>query len=345
MKRPSPRTTAILATGVCAAAAVTAFTLTTDSGAATPVAAGRTVQPAAPAPTAPTAPTAPGGTREVPVPTRAVPDPVRATVTPSTPGPVGVGMPVSVTFDRPVLDQRAVQEAITVTSSGGQPVVGHWFGASRLDFRPESYWKPGSTVDVRLALAGVPTGPGAAGVQDASYAFSVGRSQISTVDAGAQTMTVVRAGNTLRTLPVSAGSPEHPTYDGTMVISSKSPTTAMNGATVGLFDPDGAPAYDIPDVPHAMRLTTSGTFVHGNYWAPAAVFGNENTSHGCIGLRDVQGPGRAQQPTPAAWFYDNSLVGDVVIVKDSGGRAVKPDNGLSDWNLNWTQWKQGSALG
>ena len=41
--------------------------------------------------------------------------------------------------------------------------------------------------------------------------------------------------------------------------------TRMNGDTVGFGG-----EYDIPDVPHAMRLTTSGTFLHGNYWAPRA---------------------------------------------------------------------------
>ena len=40
----------------------------------------------------------------------------------------------------------------------------------------------------------------------------------------------------------------------------------MNGATVGFKEDDGKGEYDIKDVPHAMRLTTSGTFIHGNYW-------------------------------------------------------------------------------
>ena len=46
-----------------------------------------------------------------------------------------------------------------------------------------------------------------------------------------------------------------------MVISEKSEVTRMNGATVGFGG-----EYDIKDVPHAMRLADSGTFVHGNYW-------------------------------------------------------------------------------
>jgi peptide/nickel transport system substrate-binding protein len=51
-----------------------------------------------------------------------------------------------------------------------------------------------------------------------------------------------------------------------MVIAEKDQTTRMNGATVGFTDNDGKGEYDIPDVPHAMRLSSSGTFIHGNYW-------------------------------------------------------------------------------
>ncbi len=64
-------------------------------------------------------------------------------------------------------------------------------------------------------------------------------------------------------------------------------------------------------------------------------------SHGCIGLRDVRGGGPS---TPAGWFYDSSLVGDVVEVVGSPERVVAPDNGLGGWNLTWEQWRAGSAL-
>ncbi|WP_234440832.1 Ig-like domain-containing protein, partial [Streptomyces rimosus] len=53
---------------------------------------------------------------------------------------VGVGMPVSFNFDKAIADKKNVQSHITVTSSSGQKVVGHWFGSQRLDFRPEQYW-------------------------------------------------------------------------------------------------------------------------------------------------------------------------------------------------------------
>lgn len=261
--------------------------------------------------------------------------------TPENGSTVGVGMPVSINFDKPITDKKAVQSAIQVSSTSDQKVVGHWFSATRLDFRPQNYWKPDSEVTLKLALDGVQGAKGITGVQNKTVSFRIGRSQISTVDAKAKTMTVVRDGKTLKTIPISAGGTENPTYNGQMVISEKHEEMRMDGATVGFTDKDGTPAYDIPDVPHAMRLSASGTFVHGNYWAAKGIFGKVNTSHGCVGLSDLQG---GQDPnTPAAWFYDNSLIGDVVIVKNSNDEMIKPDNGLSDWNMPWSTWVQGSA--
>ncbi|MFK0254338.1 Ig-like domain-containing protein [Streptomyces sp. NPDC090445] len=254
---------------------------------------------------------------------------------------VGVGMPVSITFNKPIKDKKAVQAAINVTSSSGQEVVGHWFSEQRLDFRPENYWQANSTVTMKMMLDGVQGAPGIQGVQNRTATFNIGRSQVSTVDAKSKKMTVTRDGQVLKTIPISAGAPANPTYNGQMVISEKFKETRMNGATVGFTDADGKGEYDIKDVPHAMRLSNSGTFLHGNYWGADSIFGSANTSHGCVGLNDVKGAGDPNQP--AAWFYDNSLIGDVVTVINSPDKTIKPDNGLNGWNMSWADWKAGSA--
>ncbi|MDR6978405.1 hypothetical protein J2X68_005131 [Streptomyces sp. 3330] len=243
---------------------------------------------------------------------------------------VGVGMPVSVNFNSAISDKATVESEIQVSSSGGQRVVGHWLNDHRLDFRPEKYWKSGSTVTVTLSRDGV----------QKTVTFKIGRSQISTVDAKTKQMTVVRDGKTIKTIPISSGSTEHPTYNGQMVISEKFKKLHMNGASVGLTEKDGKPSYDIKAVPHAMRLTDSGTFIHGNYWGTDSVFGKVNTSHGCVGLKDVRGGGDDTQP--AAWFFDQSMIGDVVIVKNSADKTeLASDNGLSDWNMPWSAWVAG----
>ncbi|MFI9719420.1 Ig-like domain-containing protein [Streptomyces sp. NPDC052396] len=257
-------------------------------------------------------------------------------LTPAPRSTVGTGMIVSFGFSRPISDRAAVERAIQVRSRPATQIAGHWFGSSRLDFRPRQYWKPGTVITVDLRLRDVRGAPGVYGAQRKTVTFTVGRGQVSTVDAAAHTMTVVRDGAPPRTLPVTAGGRANPTYLGKMVISEKFEVTRMNGDTVGFGG-----EYDIGDVPHALRLTGSGTFLHGNYWAKPGVFGTQNTSHGCIGLRDAQGGGR---DTPAAWFYDSSLVGDVVEVVNSGGRPVTADNGLGGWNLSWPAWRAGSAL-
>ncbi|MEU9082119.1 Ig-like domain-containing protein [Streptomyces sp. NPDC048357] len=254
---------------------------------------------------------------------------------------VGVGMPVSITFNKAIKDKKAVQAGISVSSSSGQEIVGHWFSPQRLDFRPEQYWQANSTVTLKLALEGVQGAPGVQGVQSKTVTFKIGRSQVSTVDTKTKKMTVTRDGAVLKTIPISAGSPENPTYNGQMVISEKFKETRMDGSTVGFKNEEGKGEYDIKDVPHAMRLSTSGTFIHGNYWGADSVFGSANTSHGCVGLNDAKGAGDPNQP--AAWFYDNSLIGDVVTVVNSPDKTIKPDNGLNGWNMSWADWKAGSA--
>lgn len=59
---------------------------------------------------------------------------------------VGVGMPVSLKFNRAITDKKAVQDAIEVTANPSVPVVGHWYGDQRVDFRPEKYWAKGTKI-------------------------------------------------------------------------------------------------------------------------------------------------------------------------------------------------------
>jgi lipoprotein-anchoring transpeptidase ErfK/SrfK len=249
---------------------------------------------------------------------------------------VGVGFIVQIRFNRAIADRAAVQRAINVTASPAVPVAAHWFGDQRVDFRPEHFWAPGTRVTLTLDLKHVEGAPGVYGTQQKSIGFTVGRSQISTADTDTDTLTVVREGRTLRTLDISAGAPGHATYDGIMVISEQDQVTRMDSHTVGLGS-----EYDIPAVPHAQRLTDSGTFVHGVFWRPESVFGRANTSHGCIGMYDVAG-GHSDS-TPAGWFFDHSMVGDVVRVVGASGDQVSPDNGMSGWNMSWADWQAGSA--
>ncbi|MFF3496124.1 Ig-like domain-containing protein [Streptomyces sp. NPDC002795] len=256
-------------------------------------------------------------------------------VTPEHRAEVGTGMIVKVAFNRGIENRAAVQRAIRVTAEPGVRIAPHWFGRSRLDFRPRHYWRPGTKVTVDLGLRDVQAAPGVYGRQDKAFTFTVGRSQVSVVDAAAHTMRVHRAGKPVETVPITAGARGSTTYNGRMVVSEKLDVTRMDSRTVGFGG-----EYDIPDVPHAIRLTDSGTFLHGNYWS-RGVFGRSNVSHGCVGLRDVRGGGPR---TPAGRFFDRSLVGDVVEVRNSADKKVAADNGMGGWNMDWAAWKAGGAV-
>ncbi|MFI8520457.1 Ig-like domain-containing protein [Streptomyces sp. NPDC085481] len=249
---------------------------------------------------------------------------------------VGTGMIVSFSFNRAIENRAEVERAIKVTSDPPVEVAGHWFGKDRLDFRPAAYWQPGTKVTVELALRDVEGAPGVYGIQRKTVGFTVGRSQVSVVDAEKHTMEIHKNGELLTTLPITAGAPKTTTYNGKMVVMELYDVTRMDGRTVGFGG-----EYDIKDVPHAMRLTDSGTFLHGNYWASASTFGSANVSHGCVGLRDEKGGG---SDTPAGWFFDRTLIGDVVEVVNSRDETVDPGNGLGGWNMGWERWKAGSAL-
>ncbi|WP_406005789.1 Ig-like domain-containing protein [Streptomyces sp. NBC_00637] len=257
--------------------------------------------------------------------------------TPEANSTSGVGMPVSINFSHAVSDKTAVEKAITVTAEPAVEIVGHWFSDTRLDFRPKTYWASGTTITLGLRLKDVEGTNGVYGMQSKDVTFHIGRSQISTVDLSSKKMVVERDGATLATYPVSGGDSDHTTWSGIMVISERFKQTRMESSTVGLGD-----EYDISDVPHAQRLTTSGTFIHGNYWASASMFGSQNTSHGCVGLHDAKG---ANDSSVAGYeFYASSMLGDVVVVENSGEKTVDAANGLNGWNLSWADWTAGSAL-
>ncbi|MFF4342853.1 Ig-like domain-containing protein [Kitasatospora sp. NPDC001540] len=245
----------------------------------------------------------------------------------------GVGMIISVDFGGlKVKNKEAAERAIVVEASDGTQVRGHWFeNDTRLDLRPAAYWKPGTTVQVHLRTKSVELAPGVYGATQRDEHFTVARSRISEVDARTHQMVVTEDGKPDEVVPIVAGTDDNPSWNGTMVISAKSPMEKMTSE--GQTNLRG-PGYEATE-PHAMRLTTSGTYLHGN---PAArgVAGRANISHGCIGLPDTP---EGSDDTPGGRIYNASKIGDVVVVRNSVKREpLDPANGLSGWNLTWEQW-------
>lgn len=242
----------------------------------------------------------------------------------------GVAMPVVVEFVQPVPEsaRASVQRRMFVATEPPQPGVWHWHPSGRAAYyRAPEYWQPGTTIHVRIALDGHPTGGGRYGDQDRSATATIGSRLAIEVDNATKQMTVTGDGVETRRLPVSLGKPSTPTSSGHMVVMSREEQTVFD--TYAELGPvDGYRA----DISYAMRLTWGGEFIHAAPWSEADQ-GVRNVSHGCINLSMAD----------ARWLFGVVKIGDPVVVK---GTEVKLEhgNGWTAWDLSWEEFAAGSAL-
>ena len=245
---------------------------------------------------------------------------------------VGVGMPVIVTFDIPVTDKASIEKHMSVQATPRQPGAWHWISDQEVHWRPKSYWKAGSTVDVDVDINSIPAGGGIYGQESRHVQFDVGDANIYKVNMDTHQMRVFSNGSLLRTIPITTGEePKFTTRSGVKVILEKFREKRMNSETVGIDrnSPDG---YDIDDVEYAMRVTYSGEFVHAAPWSVSSQ-GSANVSHGCTGMSTAN----------AGWLYNMTKRGDVVEYTGTD-KPMTLTNGYGDWNLDFASWSAGSAL-
>ncbi len=244
---------------------------------------------------------------------------------------VGVGMPVIVTFDVPVKKKKLFERNMSISTDQDVEGSWSWISDSVVHYRPKDYWPANTEVDVDLDLNSLPAGGGVYGQQDQHFSFKVGRKVVTTVDIASHNLKVAIDGKTVRTIPVSTGDAKHRTRQGIKIIMEKFPSVDMDAATTGV-DSEDPDYYDIEDVKWAMRVTNSGEFLHAAPWS-AGSHGRANVSHGCVGMSTAN----------ASWLYQQSKRGDVVEFKNSP-RGLEDQNGWTDWNVPWDDWKAGSAL-
>ncbi|MEW1838154.1 L,D-transpeptidase [Nonomuraea angiospora] len=249
---------------------------------------------------------------------------------------VGVGFPIIVTFDRDVKDRAAVEALLEVEAE--KPVDGawRWVSARKVIYRTKTYWKPHQKVLFTARLSQL---PGNTGAKDVSRRFAVGTSQISVVNTRNHQMKVYRDGKLAKKIPISAGRgglirngvDVYLTTSGVHLTMGKKAMETMTSSWMGVTDPKD-PRYYKEEIPWAVRISDSGEYVHqsAGYYQ---FLGRSNQSHGCV---------RAT-PAGAKWFYGIAQRGDVVKITGTK-RKLQWNNGWSYWQLNWTQWKKGSAL-
>ncbi|MGG5171991.1 Ig-like domain-containing protein [Pseudarthrobacter sp. J1738] len=250
-----------------------------------------------------------------------------AAVFPSNGSVMGSGQPVQITFSEPVINKAAVEKAVKISSTSGQPVAWRWYSDKMARIRPQTFWAAGSKVTIDMQLFGVDFGQGMIGNFNSTVGFSVGQQKVAVVDDITKTMKVYFNSALVKTFPVTLGDPEWLSPTGYAVIMEQERYSKFNAGSIGLKKGDKG-YYPPLTVEHANRLTSSGVYVHQALPSAYAYVGNTNVSHGCVGLL----------PADAAWFFNNMTSGDVVQTLNTGAPAVEPLEGWGDWNIPWAQY-------
>jgi lipoprotein-anchoring transpeptidase ErfK/SrfK len=239
----------------------------------------------------------------------------------------GVGMPIMLTFSRPVLPRyrAAVERSIQLWTS--KPVAGAWYwdsamapAGTSLVFRTRDYWPQHTRVTMDAHLAGLEIAPGVYGGADLTQSFTIGRSLIAVVDTASHYARIYYRNRLFGTWPVSTGSPGDDTANGTYLTIEKGNPVLMSG-----------PGYTDFPVPYSVRFTWSGNYMHDAYWSVGEQ-GYSNVSHGCVNL----------SPEDAALYYDLAVPGDPVTITHSPAAGIW-DDGWTEWFLTWKQLLKGSA--
>jgi lipoprotein-anchoring transpeptidase ErfK/SrfK len=255
-------------------------------------------------------------------------------------------MPIVLYFSPVPTSSRAFTAAVKVTVNG-QPANGAWYWEQptaydvqnhiiEAHYRTETYWPHNSRIHVSLPIGGLSAGGTMVySGKLTSLDFAIGDSHVSYVDGQTLRMRVTDNGTVVRTMPVSLGTPDAPTYNGTKVVMQKGEdvpgTDHLRPDGTVLMSSDTGHYHNVP-VQWSVRITQSGEYVHSAPWNSR--IGAASTSHGCTNLHAADGQ----------WFYNFSNVGDVVVYANTDGSRMPSWDGLGDWNVPWGQWQQGGLL-
>ncbi|MCL2780439.1 MAG: Ig-like domain-containing protein [Actinomycetia bacterium] len=251
----------------------------------------------------------------------------------------GVGVIPVVHFDEPITNKAAAEKALTVTTKPEVAGAWYWVDDSNVHYRPKDYWPTGTKVTVSANVYGVQVGPGLYGQADASVSFKIGPKHIAIADDTTHQVKVYFNGKLQRTMPTSMG--RHTTIPGvngpvslwTMqgtytVISHENPAI-MDSSTFGV--PVNSPNGYRVSIYWATKISTDGIYLH--YLNTEYAQGSYDVSHGCLNLNLDN----------ATWYFNTSLIGDVVKVVSPDAPKIELWQG-GDWDVPWAKWLKGSAL-
>jgi lipoprotein-anchoring transpeptidase ErfK/SrfK len=245
---------------------------------------------------------------------------IATSMTPYGAGNFGVGITISVTFDdvvEPAM-RKALERNAFVTASKPIGAAGwSWPTDRTMVFRPVNFW-PAHT-DVSFTTKWIEAG---LTDYDPGRKFHVGRSLTLRISYDTNVGRLFLAGKKVREVPVSLGRPGLETWSGYTTVMEKYQVKRMINPQYN---------YDI-QVPYAMRLSWDGIFLHAAPWNEHNL-GVAATSHGCINVSYDEGK----------WWFENSLIGDVVTVTGPSINTPIAFAAGAAWNIPWGTWVEGAA--
>ncbi|HEX8095164.1 L,D-transpeptidase, partial [Jatrophihabitans sp.] len=249
----------------------------------------------------------------------------------------GVGQVVRIHFDESIPDRKAAQAALSVQTVPHQVGAFSWLDDANVYWRGKNYLKPGTKVTITAKAYGKNFGNSLYGQADVSTWYRVGDKHVSIADDRTKMIKVYSNDKLIRTIPTSMGRDvripgDHGPIDlrtnsGPHVVVGGEKNIDMNSASFGLSK--GENAYRTK-VPVGVRISYDGEYVHWADWSIAQQ-GKVDVSHGCLNV----------SPTNAFWFYDFSVPGDIVDVRNTGRNLAEWNSGY--WNVSWASWLADSA--
>ena len=250
--------------------------------------------------------------------------------TPPDGATVGVGEPIDLTFNTPIApsQQAEIVKHLQVVSTPPQAGAWHWFSPTQIHYRPAVYWQTGTKVTLTANFHGVNAGNNVWGLAGWSKSFTIGAKHVSILSDVTHQMQVFENDKLINTFPISMGKPGFETLSGNLITLYKTYKIKMNSCQTfgGAACVPGSANYYDDYVYYDTAISTNGFFIHSAPWSVGDQ-GHRDVSHGCVNLSEAN----------AIWFYNWSLMGDVVQISQTVNVA-DIRNGEADWQIPFSQW-------